>query len=401
MKYLRERLQKIARLFVVLLLASTSSLGISSRVLAQDFDSNDLQSVISKTPWYDPNGGACSASSSSVSLIGSDNVEKAFNYFVTKGLSSTQSAGILGNLMWESGVNPSQQEHTPISGRGGYGIAQWTAGRRDALEAAAAAKGVAVDDLGFQLDFLWGELTTSYKNSVLTPLLASTTLSDATNIVLIKFEAPKTPNLSDRLKLAQAVLDTYGGGAGGGNGSLASASCTPAGNGQDTKYIDGFTIYSQYDPSWKNDKFGSSTIGESGCGPTAMAMIITALTGSTVTPDVTADYATSQNLYEPGVGSSWLIAKVLAEHWGLKATFIGADVSKIVDTLANGGLVIGSGSGSLPFTAGGHYIVIRGVTADGKFKVGDSAHTDTNTQDWDPAQLVSQMHSGSVYAISQ
>jgi hypothetical protein len=130
-------------------------------------------------------------------------------------------------------------------------------------------------------------------------------------------------------------------------------------------------------------------------------MIITALTGQSVTPDVTATYADKQGLYVPGAGSSWSIAPVLAKHWGLKSAAIGASVAKISAALQSGGLVVGSGQGPLPFTTGGHYIVIRGVAADGKWKIGDSAHTSTNTQEWDPQKLVSYMNDGSIYAISK
>ena len=39
----------------------------------------------------------------------------------------------------------------------GYGLAQWTFGRRTELERTAKEKGVAVSDLGFQLTFLYQE----------------------------------------------------------------------------------------------------------------------------------------------------------------------------------------------------------------------------------------------------
>ena len=50
----------------------------------------------------------------------------ACNYFVGKGLTNFQSAGIVGNLDQESGVNPSSVQ----AGGPGRGIAQWSVGGR-------------------------------------------------------------------------------------------------------------------------------------------------------------------------------------------------------------------------------------------------------------------------------
>jgi hypothetical protein len=365
-------------------------------------DTNDLDAILRKHAYYEPQ--TCTVDTST-QLSGSDNVEIAFRFLISKGLTSVQSAGFVGNLIAESGVNPAAQERNPTSGRGGFGIAQWTGGRRIALENAAQEQGVDVADLAFQLNFLWGELEGAYKNRVLIPLQATTTLEAATDLVLRKFEAPAVINLAPRLEFAESVLSTYGGADSVTPSSIgASQGCSSIiGSGQDTQFIDGFTVYSQTDPDWKDLPYGSSTIGLSGCGPAAMAMIITALTGRSVLPPDTANYAASQGLYIPEEGSSWSIAPVLAKQWGLKATPLGADLGNISATLQSGGLVIVAGQGAKPFTSAGHFIVIRGLTADGKFKIGDSGHSDTSNQDWDPQQIMASIgdRGGSVYGISR
>lgn len=180
----------------------------------------------------------------------------------------------------------------------------------------------------------------------------------------------------------------------------AQASCGDVtGNGEDTKFIDGFTVYSQTDRAWRETPYGSSTIGDSGCGPSAMAMIITTLTGEKVTPPAVASY--SKSMYVPGQGSKWEIAAFAAAHWNLQATQIPANVSKISQVLISGGLVIAPGQGASPYTSGGHFIVIRAVTADGKWRVGDSGHNNTSDKDWDPQKLVTMMRDGGVYAITK
>lgn len=93
-------------------------------------------------------GGAASC------LVGDTNEIKIWNFLVGKGLTGPQAAGVMGNLQAESTFNPAADEAPNGTG---HGIAQWSFGRRDALYAAAAAQGVSVDDLGFQLNFLFQE----------------------------------------------------------------------------------------------------------------------------------------------------------------------------------------------------------------------------------------------------
>src|SRR5690349_1628456 len=51
----------------------------------------------------------------------------AFNFFVSKGLTKFQAAGIVGNLMQESNVIPTAVQY---GGGPGRGIAQWSVGGR-------------------------------------------------------------------------------------------------------------------------------------------------------------------------------------------------------------------------------------------------------------------------------
>jgi hypothetical protein len=395
-------------------------------------------------------GGVCGVTTAS-SLSGNNNQQIVFNYFNGKTYGDNQlepihAAAIVGNLMGESGgriSSTSQQDDsasaTPKAGVG-FGIAQWTSGgRQQNLVKFAAAAGKPVTDFATQLDFMWKEMQDSY-GTVIKNLMAQSDIGEATGYFMgtsaekvmtddaLKsfmaahgrvggYENPGKPYLDRRIKNAQDVLKAFGGdtesqtdaGSGTTDSSLVSAdssgNCNVATPGQDTQYVDGFTIYSQYDPAWKNKAYGTSTIGDSGCGPTSMAMIITNLTSAQVTPDVTAKYAADNGQYKSGQGSSWSIASVLAKHWGLKSTAVGSDMQKINEALQSGGLVIAGGRGALPFTSSGHYVVIRALTADGKWLLGDPAHKDSNTKEWDPQYILgiisSSGHSGSVYAISK
>src|SRR4051812_26829508 len=55
------------------------------------------------------------------------NDKAAYDFFVAKGLTPFQAAGIVGNLDQESGVNPASVQ---FGGGPGRGIAQWSVGGR-------------------------------------------------------------------------------------------------------------------------------------------------------------------------------------------------------------------------------------------------------------------------------
>lgn len=336
-----------------------------------------------------------------VNLIGNDNIERIFNYFIGKGLTREQAAGIAGNAMQESSGDP-----TAVSSSGYRGIFQWDKNIRwPRLEEFARNRGLDPNTLEAQLEFAYEE---AVQRNNIEGLKQQTTVELATwfwgrfyEVAIIGGSTSTTPmtnvqHLENRVRYAQEALASYGEGV----AYLVSGSTNcSGGNGQNTRYVDGFIVYNQKDPTWGNLPYGSSTIGDAGCGPAAMAMIITNLTGQRVTPVETANYAASIGMYQEGRGSSWEIGPRLAEHWGLRAEPVAKDVASITAALRNGALVITPGAGPKPFTSGGHFIVIRGVTADGKFKIGDSGHSDTSDQDWDPQFIVQNMRDGGSYAI--
>ena len=194
--------------------------------------------------------GQCCDTVGSTALNGSDNKAKIYNYLIGKGLTSTQAAGIMGNMEAESSFDPtlveygfpnsrgetsvqgqpsSHDDNIPPSnanGQPGYGIVQWSGGRKDGLQQLASSRNLKPSDLGVQLDYMWQELNGSYKSSVLDPIKASTSLEDATYIWLEHYEIPgDIPGQKPiRLGFAQSMLQELGGGT----------SSTTAGGGTDS-----------------------------------------------------------------------------------------------------------------------------------------------------------------------
>lgn len=148
-----------------------------------------------------------------------------------------------------------------------------------------------------------------------------------------------------------------------------------------------FVFYSQYDDKWGDHSYGTSTIAESGCGPSSLAMVVATLVDKSVTPVEVADYATTQNYFDEEKGSSWDLFTDGPKHWGLSSEDLGTDVDGAIEFLRTGGLVIASGTGPVPFTDKGHIIVLRGVTPDGRILVGDPAHPEANESSYSTNQL--------------
>lgn len=61
--------------------------------------------------------------------------------------------------------------------------------------------------------------------------------------------------------------------------------------------------YNQGEEPWASQTFGNDPIRGYGCGPTAMAMLASSLTGEETDPGAMADWAYQQGYCAPGSGS--------------------------------------------------------------------------------------------------
>jgi len=152
--------------------------------------------------------------------------------------------------------------------------------------------------------------------------------------------------------------------------------------------------YNQTDSRWGNLMYGKSgTIGSSGCGPTALAMVIATLTENQVTPDEVADWAFKNGYRAEGNGSYHSLMVFGARHYGLTVEGIGKDADKLVEALKDGKLVIAIMSRG-HFTSSGHFIVLRGITSDGKILVADPASYKRSNQEWRLSIITNEANRG-------
>ncbi|MDF8265613.1 phage tail tip lysozyme [Luteipulveratus flavus] len=142
----------------------------------------------------------------------SNNQLTAFTFFVGIGYTKRQSAGMVGNLMQESGtgVNPNATQ----AGGAGRGIAQWSTGGRwdtsanDNVVWYANKLGMSPWSLTLQLKFVQYELNT-FSGYGKSPLIASTTIDGATVVFQDYFERCGTCYTANRKAYAHQVYDTY------------------------------------------------------------------------------------------------------------------------------------------------------------------------------------------------
>ena len=140
--------------------------------------------------------------------------------------------------------------------------------------------------------------------------------------------------------------------------------------GSDT--FNGFPYYSQKDSRWGNISYDmrdnrKETIADSGCGPDAMAMIATKMSGRKVTPIEVARDAQLGG-YRDSTGTNWGFVDPAAEKYGLSTSRVeNPNKDYIRSELSKGRPVMLSGVGdgvSSPYTSQGHYVVATGMSGN-------------------------------------
>ena len=202
--------------------------------------------------YYNPEGSLkCTPSyQGDISVYGGKAEEKIWTA-LTSFLTPEQAAGVLGNLMSESGLNPARHESSAIASHQpgfnlaretkvayGLGLAQWSYSRRVRLygfiqsrapdlltyledyqtygrlsgDQFVEAAGASVADqlVSLEVEYLRDELNAAYSG-----FFKAGTVEEATQYFLEHVEIPKNPTLSahpERLTQAQAIYNRYVGG---------------------------------------------------------------------------------------------------------------------------------------------------------------------------------------------
>lgn len=199
----------------------------------------------------------CEDPSSAISLRGGENLEKIFNFFIDKGLSPIQAAGIVGNIAQESGGDPTLMQGggsltdpsslgTAVGIGKAWGIIQWDAGGRAVEYASQAGLDTStIHTLETQLELLWWHMTDGTtptgRKFDMGAFKEITEIRAATNFFETNVEGAGTPMMDNRYAAAENAMSfagsTAGGSAGSGVNPETGCYCTiPSGAGGDQVY---------------------------------------------------------------------------------------------------------------------------------------------------------------------
>lgn len=148
-------------------------------------------------------------------------------------------------------------------------------------------------------------------------------------------------------------------------------------------------VFLQWDFRWGYETYGDDFMALTGCGPTALSMVYSGLTGdASLHPLKMARFAEENGYYVKGSGSSWNMMTGLAESIGLTVWKPSFTAQSILAELEQGHPIIcimGPGD----FTTTGHFIVLTGVM-EGQVTVNDPNSPKNSEKLWDVDVLMKQ-----------
>ena len=170
----------------------------------------------------------------------------------------------------------------------------------------------------------------------------------------------------------------------------------------DGTWLTGGTVdvryYAQTDPMWSSLPYGRDNIGAYGCGPTALSMAVSSLTGQTVDPQQMAQWAYEQGYWVKGSGSRLSLVEGAAKAYGLSVRSMPKPTADELLSELSAERVAVALMTTGHFTQKGHFILLRGTTLDGQILVADPASPDRSLPPWDPQLIIDELsasrHSG-------
>ncbi len=181
-----------------------------------------------------PTAYAAEDESSTGGLVGETDVEKVYNHLIELGLPAKATAGMVGNLVFESGASTgfrTSEDLNPRSTNGTHsGIAQWShSSRWPKMQSFASSSNQQAYSLKAQTEFIWHELENDASGYPVLDLIKDASPSEAAKIINEKYEITATQ--SGRAEAASYFYNKYkeGGGAVSSDGEVVG--CCPNGDG--------------------------------------------------------------------------------------------------------------------------------------------------------------------------
>ena len=133
--------------------------------------------------------------------------------------------------------------------------------------------------------------------------------------------------------------------------------------------------YNQAD--YPGKKIGGSTIQAAGCGPTAVAVCYSSLTGKKADVPKMCKQAYKHGWYYTGQGCSHSVVPGLSKLYGMECKGLGMDKDAVEKALRAGHPVVAL-MGPGDFTKNGHFVVLTRMVGKDKVKIADVGNADPN-----------------------
>ena len=152
-----------------------------------------------------------------------------------------------------------------------------------------------------------------------------------------------------------------------------------------------FPHFLQWDERWGYEDYGGSFFAVAGCGPTAMSVVYSGLTGkSDMNPYAMSQWAEEQGYYIVGSGTSWEMMWSGANTLGLYWWEVDFDEASIRAALDSGCPIIAAMSPGGDFTSFGHFIVMTDIDEEGNITIRDSNSIERTERTWTWDELMWQ-----------
>lgn len=204
-RILPQLLKHLNIVFLLAIIVMSNATGSIAGALGIDRSGNMLV-------WHDE---VCKGNSGGSALPGNNNAEKAYNFLIAHGYTPEQAAGIVGNMILESGVGPERLQGTGLNERTsadqardssqGWGIVQWTPAGKFINNA-----GGDPNSLDTQLNYLVaGDKLNGGATEASGVVKATKTVDEATQAFGQYFEAPLdlSASIETRKKFANAIYE--------------------------------------------------------------------------------------------------------------------------------------------------------------------------------------------------
>ena len=345
-------------------------------------------------------------------LCGGTTEEKIWYAVRQAGFNEYAAAGVLGNFAVESGVNSStiqgdylysesdkeayrkdyanKVDNGTISrsefahggpGGGGYGLAQWTYySLKEGLYDYAKSINASISDEDMQIEFLITGITGSGK--------ATGYAAYALTIPRRGYTDSNFKNATSPEEAASAFCWLYENPGGDGHESMRRERAREYYEKFKGRSLDSFEggqkgeMPTYYQDDYPKVAFGPYTIADAGCGPTSMAMVVSALTGNKITPIDACAWAEQKGYcVEGGLIHDYMTAA--PAHYGIKCEYLGNNITSAVQALKSGKYVISLQTTGYFTEGAGHFIVLKSIDSKGKITIKDPSkkyHPDNNSK---------------------